>query len=387
MFKSTRTEEIMKRIIRGIVCMASAALLLCACGKTEDSAGETAGTAAESARRAIRDLNPEDYVTVGEYKGLEVTIDPAEKVPDEMIEQEIESSFADAIEYGDGIEVSNGIKDRAVKEGDIVYIDYEGKLNGEAFEGGTAKGHYLEIGGGRFIEGFEEGLIGVMPGETVELPLTFPDNYYEDLAGKDVIFTVTVHYILPEELPDELLINFCKNYMGLEEVESREDFEKVIRKYYESEYENAYETELEQLVMDAFMENVTVNNVPEDILGDYLAKAKASIDNVSSAYGMEPDEFLQSLLGMGMDEYLDSYRDVVSEYIACQYVANKEGINPTDEELNEKILEEAAEYGYASVEEYLNSENSLSNMEDYREFYMYQNVVQLIKDNAVIHNN
>ena len=89
------------------------------------------------------------------------------------------------------------ITDRAVEDGDLVTIDYVGKKDGEAFSGGSAEGYQLKIGSNTFIDGFEEGLIGVMPGDTVDLDLTFPESYSrnQDLAGQAVVFTVTLDKI------------------------------------------------------------------------------------------------------------------------------------------------------------------------------------------------
>ena len=89
-----------------------------------------------------------------------------------------------------GSDILEEVTEGTVEEGDTANIDYEGKLDGEAFEGGTAKDTDLEIGSGTFIPGFEDGLVGVKIGDTVDLPLTFPENYTEELAGKDVVFTI-----------------------------------------------------------------------------------------------------------------------------------------------------------------------------------------------------
>ena len=137
-----------------------------------------------------------DYVELGEYKGLTVEVEPTAVSDDEVLKQIRANAGSDILE-----EVTEG----TVEEGDTANIDYEGKLDGEAFEGGTAKDTDLEIGSGTFIPGFEDGLVGVKIGDTVDLPLTFPENYTEELAGKDVVFTVTVNSVkrMPE-LTDEV---------------------------------------------------------------------------------------------------------------------------------------------------------------------------------------
>ena len=155
-----------------------------------ESEAETDGASAETEETEAvlerPDYNALDYVTLGEYKGLTVQDQPVE-VTEEQIDSEVEYyiQLADALE---------SVTEGTVEEGDTANIDYEGKLNGEAFDGGTAKGYDLIIGSDSFIDGFEDGLIGVAVGETVDLPLTFPENYgNEELAGQDVVFTVTVN--------------------------------------------------------------------------------------------------------------------------------------------------------------------------------------------------
>ena len=132
----------------------------------------------------LEDLDIDAYVTLNDYKNMKVSVYKPEPT-DEDIEQYINSQL-----------LNGYITDRAVQNGDVANIDYEGKKDGVAFAGGTDKGYDLAIGSGSFIPGFEEQLVGVMPGETVDLDLTFPENYPEPtLAGQPVVFTVTVNGI------------------------------------------------------------------------------------------------------------------------------------------------------------------------------------------------
>lgn len=133
----------------------------------------------------LQDLDVDQYITLADYRNMTVSAArPA--VDDETVTQYINSEL-----------LVGTITDRAVREGDVTDIDFVGKKDGVAFEGGTAAGFKLTIGSGRFIPGFEDGLVGVMPGETVDLNLTFPETYQQnpDLAGQEVVFTVTVNGI------------------------------------------------------------------------------------------------------------------------------------------------------------------------------------------------
>ena len=136
------------------------------------------------------DFSLADCVKLGEYKGLELEME-VEPVTDEYLETYL-GYMVDAVETED--------PDAVVENGDIVNLDFVGKLDGEAFDGGSGEGYDLEIGSGTFIPGFEDQMVGMKKGETRDLELTFPESYVENLAGKDVVFTVTVNAIkrMPE---------------------------------------------------------------------------------------------------------------------------------------------------------------------------------------------
>ena len=143
-------------------------------------------------------------VELGEYKG--VTYTPAStEVTDEDVDAQIQAML-------DRYPTMNSV-DRAAQQGDTVNIDYVGKLDGVAFDGGSATGTDLELGSGMFIDGFEDGLVGASKGDKLNLDLTFPDPYTNnpDLAGKAVVFEVTVNDV-KESIPAELNEEFVTSY-------------------------------------------------------------------------------------------------------------------------------------------------------------------------------
>ena len=193
---------------------------LAGCGKTgngESTGGTESSQETPAEKFTLKDIDVEKYVTVGDYKSIrvekqEVTVSDSEL--EEMTNQVYIGSFPAEL----------GVKDRAVKEGDTANIDYVGKKDGVAFDGGTAQGANLTIGSDTYIDGFEDGLIGVMPGDTVDLNLTFPEGYgNQDLAGQAVVFTVTVNYIIPEEKTDEAVEKF-----GVEGVTTVEELRQYV---------------------------------------------------------------------------------------------------------------------------------------------------------------
>ena len=155
-----------------VAIMVAMTAMLCACGEK---------AAVEST------VNPDDYVVLGDYKNMSFSVAPKTEFTEEDVEMYAKYYFADDLSYADkSIFETKG----TVAEGDFVLMDYMGKIDGVAFDGGTATDAILEIGSGAFIDGFEDGLIGVSIGETVDLNLTFPENYFSaDLAGQEVVYS------------------------------------------------------------------------------------------------------------------------------------------------------------------------------------------------------
>ncbi len=185
----------MRRIFSFVLCIVL--VVACFAGCSDDKG------------RLLYNLDLEDYVELGEYKGIKV-----DKNSEEYLTTRDKLIAYDVTTYG----FYNHKKSGEVKKGDVVNIDYVGKKDGVAFSGGTASGYDLEIGSGTFIPGFEEGLAGKKIGSTVDLDLTFPENYgNSDLAGKDVVFTVTINYVKSSEpqTPEE----FYK-FLGFSDVEA-----------------------------------------------------------------------------------------------------------------------------------------------------------------------
>ena len=230
-----------------------------------------------------------DYVTLGIYKGLSVVQEPV-TVTDEEIEQEILSNVDAA-----GL---NHRTEGKVKEGDIANIDFVGKLDGEAFAGGTADGYDLEIGSHSFIEGFEEGLVGVAIGDTVDLDLTFPEDYgNEELAGQETVFTVTVNYIKETpEITDDLIAQLSDGVYTT--VDGYRDYirEQLVSEK-EQEQENAVDTEL----FTQLYNTCTINDYPQELLDYSVNSTTEYYKNMAEQYGMELADFLQSYFGMDED--------------------------------------------------------------------------------------
>ena len=185
-----------RNMMKAGIAMAAAMVLMTGCGN--NTAAETTAATTAAVETTVAQEETEGSLVLGEYKGLTHT-----KVKEEVTTSKVEAKIhALATQY------PPRKTDRLAVEGDNANIDYEGKLDGVAFEGGTAYAHDLELGSGTFIEGFEDAVIGMMPGEEKDIPLTFPEDYHNaSLAGKDVVFHVKLNYVtnLDEvEINDEL---------------------------------------------------------------------------------------------------------------------------------------------------------------------------------------
>lgn len=367
----------MKKKTLGLLAAVLSVAMFTGCGAKDT--GETTGSTSQGITDSVvlRDLDVDKYVTLGEYKGLEVSVDTVEVDEDEW------NKLVNNVYYGNITAENGGITDRAVETGDTVNIDYEGKKDGVAFDGGTAQGYDLTIGSGNFIAGFEDGLIGVMPGETIDLDLTFPEGYGNaDLAGQAVVFTVTVNYIQPAqdgELNDEIISNF-----GIDGVTNEEELRQYAYDYLNENAQQNYESNVEQAVMDAFMANNTFTSVPDALVQKYSDAAESSITSMASAYGVDGDTFTQYYYGQDLDTFLSTYSaEAAKQDIALQAVANREDLNISDEELDQILQDRATAAGYDTIEEYIGE----TSKEDYREYFLYDKVTDYLVENAKITNN
>lgn len=367
----------MKKKTLGLLAAVLSVAMLTGCGAKDT--GETTGSTSQGTTDSVvlKDLDVDKYVTLGEYKGLEASVDTVEVDEDEW------NTMVNNVYYGNITADNGGIVDRAVETGDTVNIDYEGKKDGVAFDGGTDQGYDLTIGSGQFIDGFEDGLIGVMPGETVDLDLTFPEAYGNaDLAGQAVVFTVTVNYIQPAqdgELSDEIISNF-----GIDGVTNEEELRQYAYDYLNENAQQNYESNVQQAVMDAFMAENTFSSVPEALVQKYSDAAESSITSMASAYGVDGDTFTQYYYGQDLDSFLSAYsEEAAKQDIALQAVANKENLNISDEELDQMLQDRATAAGYDTIDEYIGE----TSKEDYREYFLYDKVMDYLVENARITNN
>ena len=341
-------------LVAGVV-----AVSVCACGgKTEDATNKTeevAATAPTEAQTeeikvseredyvALEDMETDKYVTIPDYASMTVKAVKPE-VTDEKIESYINMEILAICP----------VTDRAVENGDAVLIDYVGKKDDVAFEGGTAEGYVLNIGTGTFIPGFEEGLIGVMPGETVDLNLTFPKDYHSaDLAGAEVVFTVTVHEI--QESTDYASVT--PEQLSLLGYASKEVVWEEAAKTLEESAQVSYERSITSAIMEKLWNESSVTSVPEYLVDEEVQNKKRFYDNYyMKNNGVNLEEVLTSQ-GNTMEDFYTNVRPACEEnvkiYLIMEAIARAEGIEITDEKIYEAVEQNALLNGNTSVDEFI----------------------------------
>ncbi len=230
-------------------------------------------------------LYPE--VTLGQYKGLEAVRNEL-PVTDEDVQSEL-----DSVRRRNARKVS---VEREAQMGDVANIDYEGLLEGVPFDGGTDKGHDLELGSNSFVPGFEEQIVGMKIGEEKEIDITFPEEYVEDLAGKAVVFKVKLNSLTVNELP-EADDEFAKDVSEFDTLEEyKEDLRKTIEKRRKDQADGAFRTE----IMSKAVDNMTAA-IPEVMI---RAKEEEMLRNYAANFGMaDRDISFEDLCKMmGLDE-------------------------------------------------------------------------------------
>lgn len=301
-------------LFRKILALGLSALIICSLAGCKDGDKDTSSdnnssydTKVEVVEGKLTEKNAKDFVELCDYKTIK--IDWTNSTNDYYYNSALSSYTPDVKE----------IKNRAVKNGDIANIDFEGFKDGVAFDGGTAQGQDLNIGSGQFIEGFEEGLVGVKPGETVDLNLTFPENYgNSDLAGQPVVFKVKVNYIKEQT-------------------------------YKDADIKAAKESVYSTVVINQMVKDSKIKSVPKDTVDNYIKLYNANYTSYATQSGYKTLEEYVKANGMDMKTYNaqieeSSIMQTKNDIIAFA-VVDKEKIELTDKEYKELLTNFAGEGG------------------------------------------
>lgn len=295
---------------------------------TEDTSEDTPTTA-----ELMAGIDVEKCVTLGDYKG--VTVEKTiQSVTDEDVQNEIDNALANY-----PVEV-----DQAAKEGDTVNIDYVGKIDGEEFDGGSDQGADLKLGSGKFIDGFEDGLIGARKGETRTLNLTFPEDHTQDLAGKAVEFTVTVNAV-KEPLSEPTDQWVADNIEGYDNIA---DYKAGIRSEQEESNEQTAENQVRYAAWTQVIDNCTINEYPETLVEVGKKLYEQQVETYAKYAGMELDAYIESS-GLTQEEYqsnMEEYgKNVAAQALVCQAICDKEGFAIGDDDYQKALQDMLTEYG------------------------------------------
>ncbi|MCI9531442.1 MAG: trigger factor [Lachnospiraceae bacterium] len=347
----------------------------------EEPSGETeeTGESTDKAGAGTVQYDASDYVELGEYKGLAITLGSYD-VSEEDLKSNINALLQ---EYPDYEDTSKEI----VEKGDTVNMDYEGIRDGVAFDGGTAQGAYLEIGSGNFIDGFEDGLVGKKVGEKVTLDLTFPENYKnQDLAGQAVVFHVTVNKIVKKKdmTYDKLTDKFVADNFAMQGYEDVEAFKAGIKEQIQSNNDYQKGVDIQSAIFEKLGENCTVKGFPDGLFEESLEEyLKQYGENLKASYGMEMDEYLESINSTEEDfnkRAEDYITDSLNNQLILEAIAKKENIGVDEEGFSEYKQGIVADYGYENEDALIEQHGK----EYVERAYVTTKTLEMITENAKI---
>ena len=286
-----------------------------------------------------------DNIKISVYKGVEVDkVDKPSEVTDDDVNTQIQSVL-------DENATTKEVTDRAVKKGDTATIDFVGKMNGEAFDGGSSTDYPLEIGSNSFIEGFEDSIIGHKIGDTFDWNGKFPENYgSSDLAGKDVTFTITVKSISKKNTPkltDKLVKKVSKKSKTVKE------YKEEVKKSLEEDNEKTYNDSLQQAAWQKVLDNTKVKKYPEKDVKKIEDSLISQYKSVAKAYNMSYDDLIKQQMGTTVEKFekqvTKAAKSSVKQTLVTKAIADKENIKLDDATYKTELKKIAKEYGYDSV--------------------------------------
>lgn len=311
-------------------------------------------------------------VKLGEYKGVEV-----EKTEYKTAKADVDREIEAARDKNSRMVT---VEDRPVKKGDFTVIDFEGFVDGVAFEGGKGTDHSLEIGSGQFIPGFEDQLIGAEIGKEVEVNVTFPEEYHaEELKGKPAVFKVTVKEIKEKELP-ELDDDFAKD---VSEFDTLEEYKKSIKAKLDETNANRTKAEFENAVIEAVADKCEVD-IPQCMIDNHIDNMVRDFDYRLAAQGLNVERYLQ-LTGMTMDAFKAQFADQAKVQVKCnlvlEAVADAEKIEATDDDVEKELEKMAQMYNMEldKVKSFMRDEE----LENLKRDIRVRKAVDFLRENAV----
>ncbi len=313
-------------------------------------------------------IKPE--ASVKEYKGLKI-----EKFDTKVTKDDIEHELGHIREKNAR---TITVEDRPLKENDISTIDFEGFVDGVAFEGGKGENFELTIGSGQFIPGFEEQLIGMKIGEDREINVKFPEEYHaENLCGKDAMFKVKLISIKEKELPT-LDDEFAKD---VSEFDTLDEYKKDIEKKLKEQKENQAKADKETKAIEKLVENTEVN-IPDAMIDNKIEEMLEQFNANLSYQGLDIKTYCQ-YMGTTVEGFKETLKpqainDVKLE-LALEFISKKEKVNVDDTKIDEKIEELSKQYGNENADSLKKNENVRKYM---KEKLLQENTLNIVLDSV-----
>lgn len=352
-----------KRLVGFLVALSAMAMLT---GCTDDSSKD------------ISKLNIDKYLlSIGDYKNLEVEAQLHEVTEDD-VNLTIQYMLASA-------PINEPVTGRALQVGDVSNIDFVGKIDGVAFDGGTGSNQELEIGSGQFIPGFEDAIVGMEIGEVRDIDVTFPEEYpVPDLAGKPAVFTVTLNSI-SEKVTPELTEEYVQG-LGLEGVTTIDQFKASVKEQLMQSAEDSYNTTLEAGAMNALLDVCEFSDeVPSERYSYYYDSMVSEDTQQAEAIGTDLEKYVKAMYGF---ETVDEYYKNVEDYairavhldLATAKVLEAEKNKVTSKDVEECLKNDFADFGFASADEFKKNVNT----EDLKSYLINKRAAEIVKSNASV---
>ena len=274
-------------------------------------------------------------VKLGDYKGLKVA-----KLPTEASDEDVENELKSVQESRARLVVAD---DREAQTGDTVSLDFEGFVDGVAFEGGKGENYPLELGSGSFIPGFEEQVAGHKIDEEFDVNVTFPEEYEESLAGKDAVFKCTIHEIKAKELP-ELDDDFAQD---VSEFDTLDEYKADLKKQISEKKEADAKTDMENQRLEQITDNMQAE-IPECMFAKRSDEMVQDYSYRLQMQGLDLNTYLQ-YLGQDMDSFKETFKEAavkqVKISIALRAIIEAEKIEATEEDIDKEAAKIGEQYG------------------------------------------
>ncbi|MBQ2022767.1 MAG: trigger factor [Lachnospiraceae bacterium] len=309
-----------KNMLKAGLAMAAAMVVMTGCGNKAATETTAATTAAVVEETTAVQTGAEASLVLGEYKGLTHT-----KVVDEVTDGEVEAQI-----HNYAAQYPPRKTDRLAKAGDTANIDYEGKIDGVAFQGGAAYSHDLALGSGEFINGFEEAVIGMMPGEEKDIPLKFPEDYHNtEVAGKDTIFHVKLNYVTN---PDEIEVNDeLAQRVTYKKDLTLDEWRQEIRTKMEINAEVYYYLESAAELLTQIVEDSEIT-VDEKLAKERVEEFRNQYTAQAMLYGMDYKTFLSSFMATTPEQAEADVVNSIREEMVMNEIIKLENIQATEEQ-------------------------------------------------------